>query len=453
MVELSEHFTRLAQAVKPSVVYVEVQSATPVANRGPQIDPRTVPPQFRDFFRDQPDSRGEDMPPRPRQSAGSGWVFDAQGHIVTNAHVVENAQSITVVFADNTRVEADVVGQDPQTDIAVLKLSVLPDNLTPAARSVDHVRQGEIVFAFGSPFRYRFSMSQGIVSGLGRETGILGREGYEDFIQTDAAINPGNSGGPLTDVRGRVVGMNTAIFSRTGSFAGIGFAIPLPVIESVVPQLIGTGEVSRGQLGAFISDDPKLLKSFGVRQGVVLHDVLPDSAARAAGLQAGDVITHMDGQPARSANSLRTYIASQRPGSDIRLTVIRESETFDIDVTLGGQLHTAADPQEATADSAVKPADLMQSLGILSYQALDLSAARKRGFTTPGVLLERLRANSPAAQAGLRPGSVITHVQHQAVATGEQLARALEAAPTRDVRLRVAAKDTPTGFIMITKPE
>ena len=265
LAELSEAFREVAQAVAPSVVHIEVSVKDSPARR--RLKSFREEELFRRFFgphrfRGERDDSDDDTAPKDdgedydrynmpsEQSTGSGWVYDQDGHIITNHHVVEHADVITIRFQDGTHYEATVVGTDPKTDIAVVKVDT--PQIHPATIADEVVEQGDIVFAFGSPFQFEFSMSQGIVSGKGRRLHILDRhQGYENFIQTDAAINPGNSGGPLTNIYGQVVGMNTAIATSTGYYNGLGFAIPVNMVTNVADQLISTGKVSRGYLGIY----------------------------------------------------------------------------------------------------------------------------------------------------------------------------------------------------------
>lgn len=280
-------------------------------------------------------------------SSGSGWVFDDSGHIVTNAHVVRGARRISVQFLDGRVETARKVGIDPFTDIAVLKVDRSDGLFAMRRGSVAPLVQGERVFAFGSPFGFKFSMSEGIVSGLGR-TAHAGFQfgGYSNFIQTDAAVNPGNSGGPLVDIKGRLIGMNVAIATAKeagGSFegqsAGISFAIPLATIESVVEQLIATGSVRRGFMGIQYPqrNRPLALSQGGSFKGVglPLEVVVEDGPAAKAGLKAGDVVTHLDNQPITGPDVLRSIIGTKKPGDLITVRAWYDSQFRDVVVTLG----------------------------------------------------------------------------------------------------------------------
>lgn len=316
----------LADAVEPSVVHIQG------ADDG---DARTV-------------------------SAGAGWVYDAKGHIITNAHVVRGASMVLVQFSDGRETSAEVLGQDPSTDVAVLRVAD-PEGVIPARRASNlPLRRGERVYAFGSPFGFKFSMTEGIVSGLGRNAlGPTGWDGYTNFIQTDAAVNPGNSGGPLVDVRGRVIGMNTAIVNADNpearldgrnQSAGVGFAVPLETIESVADQIIARGAVLKGYLGvgladlsvldgrrvAPLDDDGEPLPAPAYAgPGVLVRSVVEGSPGGKGGLRPGDVITRLNGDPVATVAVLRARISSRTPGETITLAVKRGGEDVTLKVTVG----------------------------------------------------------------------------------------------------------------------
>ncbi|MFG0248898.1 MAG: S1C family serine protease, partial [Phycisphaeraceae bacterium JB051] len=358
LAQLSQAFRDVASTVEPSVVSIQVLQRAQTNRR--QGNGGTLPMSPEDFMerwfdlnphgrspRQQestPQQEGEDYdqynPLRPYGS-GSGWVYSDQGYIITNNHVVTKqdgktpADEIKVKFHDGRERIATIVGTDPKTDIAVIKVEgpVIPAKLATA----ETVAQGDIVFAFGSPFGIEFSMSQGIVSATNRRNlQIIGGDGFEDFIQTDAAINPGNSGGPLTNIYGHVIGMNTAIASRTGAFNGIGFAIPITMVTSIADQIIDTGHVERGFLGIGIQDlEPKLAKSFGLEgQGVLITKPIEGSPAEKAGLQANDIITEVQGRKVKTADALKNFVASHRPGQTLKVKVFRGGQYMDFDVTI-----------------------------------------------------------------------------------------------------------------------
>jgi serine protease Do len=318
LAQINEAYRDIALRVEPSVVHVSVRHDIP-GHRGGMTT---------------------------AVSSGSGWVYDAQGHVVTNYHVVKDAERIEVQLDNGELREADVVGYDDTTDIAVLQIDagrLHPATLAPLN---DSVKQGDLVFAFGSPFDFRFSMSSGVVSGEGRSVGVIRPEGrtsgYENFIQVDAAINPGNSGGPLTNYRGEVIGMNTAIATGRqnsldeGQFAGIGLAIPLDMIAPVVDQLIENGFVIKGFLGVNIreleGDFLQAYRQFGFDgQGVRLRSVIENGPAGRAGLLQDDVITHVNGRPTRSMSQLQSIISSILPGSTVAVRFWR----FDLETETG----------------------------------------------------------------------------------------------------------------------
>ncbi len=336
---------------------------------------------------------------RAMVASGSGWVYDDKGSIVTNAHVIRGADRFEVQFFDGRRVQTtEVVGADPYTDIAVLRVPV-ESGVVPTRRATgERPQQGDHVFVFGSPFGFKFSMSQGIVSGLGRNPQTASDiEGFTNFIQTDAAVNPGNSGGPLVDIRGRVIGMNVAIATghdsqgtTEGQSAGISFAIPLATIESVVDQLIETGSVSRGYLGVSWSrlDDPVEYQPAIRKTGVRIESLAPDGPARDAGLKAGDLITAIDGQAVTDYAVLRSLVTSLRPGTTVSVTAFRDGELRDLSVKLG---------QFPTDTLAVRGAiRTLARFGVLLargdepriYQVLPDTDAQRVGLKADQIILE-----------------------------------------------------------------
>jgi serine protease Do len=449
--ELSESFRKVAQVVEPSVVHIQV-SAKQQSRRGRGMrpdqwfGPRGMPFPFEEPPQQGP--RGENFdqynPARPYGN-GSGWVYDTQGHIVTNNHVIEGAEIITVRFHDGTERTASVVGVDPRTDTAVLKVE--GGNLHPAVVSRRPVQQGDIVFAFGSPFGFKFSMSQGIVSAVGRnELGII-RGGYEDFIQTDAAINPGNSGGPLTDIRGEVIGMNTAIASRTGASNGLGFALPVYNIVKVVDSLIKSGKVTRGFLGVEIAElDPRLARSYGYEgRGVLVVNPMADGPGAKAGLLEGDIITKLDDQPMTSPEELRNAVAGITPGTVAKLEVFRDKKTITLEVTVGllpDEIASAQGVRPEGMDGVPSDAarQILPKLGIERATALTPEMVRRFGVTgaDQGVVIQSTRSNSAAELAGVIPGVIITHVMDTAIASVDELVVALNKHDlTQGVRLRL----------------
>ncbi len=353
-------------------------------------------------------------------ASGAGWAFDEDGHVVTNAHVVRGAERFSVEFADGRVASASLVGADPYTDVAVIKVDTsIP--LIPMLRAGSvPPRQGERVFAFGSPFGFKFSMSEGIISGLGRAPQTASPfGGYTNFIQTDAAVNPGNSGGPLINVRGEVVGMNVAIATgadtsgseaSSGDSAGISFAIPIATVEPIVTQLIENGRVSRGFLGVSFS-------AFGIERletdtqfvrGLKVSDVVQDGPAQTAGLRAGDIITQIQGQPVTDSEILSALIGSSPAGAVIPLTVYSEdaASSRSVSVKLGAM------PDEVLAQRSA--GSMMAQLGAI------IGARRQRSDQTPPIVTG-VAPDSIADDAGLQSGQTITHVNSVPVETAQDV--------------------------------
>jgi len=377
----------------PAVVNISVRGSVPVSN------PLTEDPFFRRFF--PPEGQR-----RQFQSAGSGVIVDAgEGYIITNHHVVENADEITVALMDERTLEARVVGSDPGSDIALLQVE--QDGLAEMSLGdSDELRVGDFVIAIGNPFALRHTVTSGIVSGLGR-TGI-NPEGYEDFIQTDASINPGNSGGALINLKGELVGINSAIFSRSGGNIGIGFAIPVNMARSVMDQIIAFGSVRRGLLGVSIATiTPEIAESYDLNttSGALVTVVGSDSAAEQAGLQIGDVITSVNDGPIEDPSALRNAIGLMRPGDRAEIGFIREGRQRSVTATLG-----ELDTPEAVAQSLAEVDAVFEGA---DFATNDETRTNFNGV--PGVLATQVQAGSPAYLRGLRSGDVITHINRQRV--------------------------------------
>ncbi|MDX9857853.1 MAG: DegQ family serine endoprotease [candidate division Zixibacteria bacterium] len=413
--DLNRAFIDLAAQVKPAVVTVSTERILTMQRRSPFSSPFANDPFF-DFFFGPRDNRRQPEEQEYRQEGlGSGVIVSADGYILTNNHVVASADSIYVGLYDGSRHTAEVVGTDPQTDIAVLRIDA--DNLPfITIGNSDSLQVGEIVLAIGSPMSENLAatVTQGIVSAKGRSN--VGLADYEDFIQTDAAINPGNSGGPLVNLDGTLVGLNTAIVSRSGGFQGIGFAVPSNMAMRVMNSLISEGRVVRGWLGVSIQDvDETIAQAMKLPQttGALVGDVSEDSPAAKAGLEAGDLITSVDGREIRNSSQLRNQIAATPPGSSVRLGVIRNDRAITLTVTLGEL------PSELARGGVTT--DIEDMLGF-SVQTMSNDLARRYNIDqrATGVVVTSLDPQSPAYEAGLREGDLIRSVERQRVQSSDQ---------------------------------
>ncbi len=381
----------LAPMVKktaPAVVNIATRGSIEVSGGNPFMDD----PFFRRFF---------DMPDQPRQrrqtqSAGSGVIVDAaEGLVLTNAHVVEGAEEISVTLQDDRTFTAEVVGADRASDVALLKIPA--ENLIELKMADSgRIEVGDFVVAIGNPFGLGHTVTSGIVSALGRSG--INPDGYEDFIQTDASINPGNSGGALVNLRGELVGVNSAILSRGGGNIGIGFAIPANMARSVMEQLLEFGEVRRGLLGVTIlTITPDIAEAYEIKesQGALVSQVMPESAAERAGVKVGDVIRSVDGKAISNANELRNTIGLKRSGDTVELEIIRDKRKRTLKAELG----------EQASQVQVSAQDIHPGLQGAELENIDASSPRYEGEA--GVLVANVEPGSPAAQRGLRPGDVI----------------------------------------------
>jgi len=416
-------YAPLLEKATPAVVNVAVASAAPQVPQSPLLED----PFFRRFF-ELPE---EFQQPQPQQGVGSGVIIDAeQGLIVSNSHVVQNAESIVVTLADRRQYEAEVIGSDPPTDIALLRIDA--DNLSELELgNSDDLDVGDFVVAIGNPFGLGQTATAGIVSALGRSG--INVEGYEDFIQTDASINPGNSGGALVGLDGTLKGINTAILSPAGGNIGIGFAIPSNMVRQVVAHLLEYGEVQRGRVGIGIQDVlPGLSEALelSVDSGALVSEVEPGSPAEQAGIEVGDVIIAVNGDEIATASELRNAIGLVRLGETVTLTYVRDGQTMDVDVVVGPTEQTSAAPQTDQADEE----ESLRGLDGAELVTLDPTDPRFEGSS--GVLVASVRPNSPAARNGLRPNDIISAVNRMEVATVAELNTAL-AQTSGPVALRV----------------
>jgi serine protease Do len=394
--------------------------------------------------------------PRERRehSLGSGVIVNASGYILTNSHVVNGANQVRVSLSDDREFQGEIIGTDPGTDIAVLKIDADHLSVLPIADS-SKVQVGDIALALGNPFGVGRTVTMGIVSATGR--GGLGIEDYEDFIQTDASINPGNSGGPLVNVRGELIGVNTAILSPSGGSLGIGFAVPSNMARSVMDQIIRTGKVVRGYLGVSVQDiTPELAKAMQIGQthGALVGDVDAKGPAAKSGLQSGDVIIEANGKPIDDQRTLRLLTSSMAPGSQLNLRVMRDSQTRNVAVTLGEFPKKEVPEAENLRSSREKPSapDVdADHLGVaIAEMTPDIAAQLQLPGTVKGVVIADVENGSVADEAGLQPGDVIIEVNKKPVRTVMEFQSALENRGKAPM-LMVVNRDGHTMYVAVSR--
>ena len=403
------NFTELAKKVGPSVVNVSTTQARSMGQGVPSPfgpgDPRN------DFLERFFGGRTPSPAPQPRRGVGSGFLIDRDGTILTNYHVIGEAEKISVTLSDGTPYGAKLVGKDQKTDIAVIKIDAGRDLPAVTLGDSDRLEVGEWVVAIGNPFGLDHTVTSGIVSAKGRH---IGAGPYDNFIQTDASINPGNSGGPLINLHGEVVGINTAIFSQSGGNIGIGFAIPTNSVKDLLPQLKDKGRVVRGYLGTTVQRiTPEIANSLGIKEGgALVAEVMGGTPAEKAGIQTGDVILEFDGQAIKSSSDLPLLVARVTPGTTVQLQVLRDGKQVSIPITVGElkEQEVLASGQESDLGLALQPLtpDVARTLGLERAEGLIVSSI------TPG---------SAAEEAGLRAGDVITHVNRRPVKSLEEYER------------------------------
>ena len=403
----------MLERVLPSVVSISVEGKQQVSSRNSLQD--QIPEEFRRFFGDDLFG-GSQSAPRQFKGMGSGVIINAEkGYVITNNHVIDGADKITVELNDGREFKGKVVGADEQSDVALVQLES-PKNLTAIKiADSDKLRVGDFTVAIGNPFGLGQTVTSGIVSALGRSTGSDSGK-YENYIQTDAAVNRGNSGGPLINLNGELIGINTAILSPSGGNAGIAFAIPSNMANNLVQQILEFGEVRRGLLGITGGElNADLAKAFNVdaQQGAFVSEVLPNSAAAKAGLKAGDVIVGLNGQKISSFAELRAKIATSGAGKTLELTVLRDGKTENVNVTL------QSDDGKTAQSASGKTDNLLPAL-----EGADLTNDDK------GVKVSKVESNSPAAQRGLKAGDVIVGVNRQKVEDLSDLRKILEDKPS-----------------------
>ncbi|MDR1010777.1 MAG: DegQ family serine endoprotease [Opitutaceae bacterium] len=466
----TESYAPIVKQVAPSVVKVLVTERA--KNVPMQGNPFFSDPRFRDFFGpffnpygddgsgqgqgQGQNRRGSRMQRQPEQTGlGSGVIVSPDGYVLTNSHVVTGADEIKVSLNDGRELKAKVVGADPKSDLAVIKIDATG---LPAATFADsdQLEVGDRVLAIGNPFGIGQTVTSGMISALGRGVGIIADgDGYEDFIQTDASINPGNSGGALTDVRGRVIGINTAILSRTGGFQGIGLAIPSNLARNVMEQLVANGKVVRGFIGVAVQNlTPEMAGQFKLKNadGALVADITPGSPAEKAGIKTGDVITAFNNKPVKDSRTLRLAVAAVAPGTDAIISVNRDGETEKLTIKVGNQ------PGEKSASGKDDPDALTtDDTGTLNGVGVaDLDTRARRAFGIPdnikGAIITDVEPDSAAASAGLRPGDVIQEINREPVTSADEAVRLTENPPSKKTLLRVWSQRA-TRFVLVDETE
>lgn len=406
-------FTKLVERNSPSVV--KITTTTEVAQKR-SSGQQEVPEIFRYFFGDQlPDNFNNQPNPQPRQGVGSGFILSEDGYILTNNHVVDHTDEVTVTLTDGTEYEAELIGTDPQSDVALLKID--GDDLHAVEiGSSEQLKVGEWVLAIGSPFNFDYSVTAGIVSAKGRALG--GADRYVPFIQTDVAINPGNSGGPLFNLKGEVVGINSQIYTRSGGFMGVSFAIPIDIAMDIADQLKETGTVERGWLGVEMyppfNENPELAQSMGLdrAEGALVARVFDGSPAADGGIQTDDIILSFNDHPVRRYSDLPPLVGQVRPGSTVNVELLRGGKHRALKITIGvlnEEQLAAGEPQQPSSDN---------SLNII---VADVNNG-------DGVRVERVLPG-PALEAGLRDGDIITMLGGEFVSDKEEFDRLITQLP------------------------
>jgi serine protease Do len=428
-------FADLAERLQPAVVNISTTQKVKAPQRGtgpgpemPQFPPGSP---FEEFFKEFFDrNRNGDNSPRKVQSLGSGFIVDAKGFVVTNNHVIADADEITVITQDGTKLEATLKGRDQKTDLAVLQVKSTKDLPTLTWGDSDKARVGDWVLAIGNPLGLGGTVTAGIISARNRN---IDAGPYDDFIQTDASINKGNSGGPLFNMRGEVIGINTAIYSPSGGSIGIGFAIPANLAKNVVKQLKEVGKTQRGWLGVRIQTvTEELAESLGLKEakGALVAGVSPDGPAAKAGIEAGDVIVKFDGKEINEMRSLPRQVADTLVGTSVEVTVLRKGKQQKFNVKLGeleeGEQQASVQPEKPT------PGRSVDALGLsLSRLTPDLRERYELKGEVKGVVITDVEQGSEAAEKGLRPGTVILEIDQEEVSNPADVSKKIKEAQDR----------------------
>jgi serine protease Do len=448
LLSLDKAMETLAARVTPAIVNVAVTSKTK-----PDVAEGQIPDDMQHFFGQFFGQQMPQMRPEPQieHGIGSGVIISPDGYIVTNRHVIDGAVDIRVTMSDRKILTAKLIGSDPLTDLAVIKIDGHDLPSVPWGNSQD-LRPGQTVLAFGNPFGFRFTVTRGIVSALNRPNP------YSDdprkpggFIQTDAAINQGNSGGPLVDARGEVIGINTFLISPSGAFSGMGFAIPTQIVRPTVETLIRDGKVTHGYMGIGITDvTPENAKFFNLTDanGAVVSQVESDSPAAKAGLKTGDVITELDGKKITGASDLQMDVGQQKPGTTIKLGLLRDGKSMTVPVTLEAMGSRDKEGNEVSESGQGK---MRWGIGLA-----DVTPEVRQELQAPsdvqGAVIEQVKPGSPADDAGLRRGDVITQVNRKDVQSASDVKEALASVPKGQDALVLVWSDGGSTFRVLHSP-
>ena len=430
-------FAELAEKMSPTVVNVKVTKIEKAGFQGPRMPEGNFGDFFERFFKEMPQHPGG----HKSMGAGSGVIISSDGTILTNNHVVEGATEVTVTLADKKEYVAQILGRDPKTDLAVLKIKANQSFPAAALGNSEQLKVGDWVVAIGNPFGLNHTVTSGIVSAKGR---VIGAGPYDDLIQTDASINPGNSGGPLFNMKGEVVGINTAIIPQG---QGIGFAIPVNTAKPLIPQLVTKGEVTRGYLGVNIQNmTPDLAEALNVKDldGALVADVSPGSPASAAGIERGDLITSFNGKAVKDSHDLPAMVAATPVDEEVTVTVLRDGKERQLSVTVG-----RLPSEQASLDKAAQPAK-----GKWGLQLHDLSPQIAQQFglqADQGVVVVGVEAGSSADEAGIRQGDLIVEVNRQTVNSVDEVKEKIHQSQDKDRLLLLVQRQNGKLYVPLTQ--